>query len=138
MDILKEQMQDFLLRLHFVNNSPSVAGALITAWNHGMRFPTNRVTYYEQFADLCECIGLPRELPKPEYPKEIWAAFKEKHGTKYAEFDPIFEGHIGAVSDWCKKNKGNYHHMGTTGRYLQTEQEMFEKWKAKVLESNHG
>ena len=133
MNAFKEQIQDFLLKMHFVLQSPAVGAMSLTAWCHGMRFSTDRITYNKEFADLCESVGLPRKLPKPEYPKEIWAAFGEEIINDIAKFDTIFEGHMKVVSEWCKENEGNYHHMGVTGRYFQTEQEMFEKWRTKVL-----
>jgi hypothetical protein len=140
MDNLKEQIQDFLLRLHFVNQSPQVGGVFVNAWVHGMSYNPG-VTYHKQFADLCKSVGLPGELPKPEYPEEIWAAYRLKDGrdecTSYDDdLEIAFEGHISDVSAWCKANEGNYHHMGSTDRYFQTEQEMFEKWKQSILEQS--
>lgn len=45
------------------------------AWVHGMDY-TPGITYSKELADLQEFLGLPRKLPEPKYPENIWAAFK--------------------------------------------------------------
>lgn len=128
----KNKLIDLLLRIRFVDSSPGVGGAFVMAWAHGMEYNPG-LTYTEQFADMCEAVGLPRELPEPKYPDDLWGAFKRKESSEYEEFEEVFVGNVHEVSEWCKKHEGEYHHISSTGRTIQTEQEMFDRWKEKVL-----
>jgi hypothetical protein len=135
MSIEKDKIVDLLLRVYFVNNSPAVGGAFVMAWNHGMELDSDPgVTYHEQFADMCENLGLPRELPKPEYPKRVWAAYNAPDGaTPIWKTKEVFSGTPKEVREWARVHKGEYHHIGPTERTFTTEKEEYEKWKAKIL-----
>ena len=107
----------------------------------------------KELADLQEFLGLPRKLPEPKYPENIWAAFKrneEKQSKRKStnavtvSFDStdkknmlgdyeVFSGTVSEVHDWCQANKGKYDYMGHTNRTVMSEEEVFEIWKAKIL-----
>lgn len=155
----KEKLIDLVLRIHFVNNSPGVAGAFIMSWVHGAEYKPG-LTFHEQLADLHEELGLPRELSKPEYPETIWAAFKRPEeqsrvrksknkgndantiitvdSVKKNNFGDheVFSGTVDEVHNWCQANEGKYDYMGHTNRTVITEQEAFKIWKEKILKEN--
>ncbi len=136
--INKEKIIDLLLRIEFVNASPAVGGAFVSAWIHGGVEYTPGLTYTKQFADMCEMVGLPRELPKPKFPQKIWAAYKVKEGKERHDidaFEEVFSGTLDEVHDWAQSHENEYNHIGSTDRTFETEEEMFEMWKSEILKT---
>lgn len=133
----KEKLIDLVLRIHFVNNFPAVGGAFLMGWAHGMEYQPG-VTYHEQLADLQESLGLPRKLPRPEYPERIWAAMKTENESDGKAPDiskdiEVFSGSSTEVHAWCQEHKNEYSYMTVTDRTMISEAEAYNNWKAEIL-----
>jgi hypothetical protein len=133
----KEKIIDLLLKLYYNDNNLEYKNFL-----PGDKNGEKCIEYLKintEFNDVCENLGLPNTLPKPKYPKAVWAAFKfenTKPGSSLLKNTvEVFAGSMEEVTKWAENNPKTFNFVGPTSRTDMTDEEAYMMWRNGIL--NH-
>jgi hypothetical protein len=70
-ETLRQTLRALVEKVHYTLHHPAMNGAMMMAWVHGMEY--DGPTVKDEMLAAQRLLGMPDELPKPEYPEELSA-----------------------------------------------------------------